>query len=96
MKRANSNTATTRAKKAGEVVYTSRFVVSKDGKALTITAKGLVHLTYRRCSAGPGSEVSEHCRHDGRFAKQTYCFHRNGLIVCRLVSFIHLTDSHRA
>jgi hypothetical protein len=40
VKRVNANTTTTTTKKAGKVVYTSRLVVSKDAKVMTITAKG--------------------------------------------------------
>ena len=40
VKRIDANTTTTTGKKAGKVVYTSRLTVSKDGKVMTITAKG--------------------------------------------------------
>jgi hypothetical protein len=40
VKRVDANTSTATAKKAGKVVYTRRLVVSKDGKVMTITAKG--------------------------------------------------------
>ena len=40
VKRIDSNTSTATGKKAGKVVYTRRLVVSKDGKVMTITAKG--------------------------------------------------------
>lgn len=40
MKRINANTTETTWKKAGKVTMTSRRVVSKDGKTLTITQKG--------------------------------------------------------
>jgi hypothetical protein len=40
VKRVDANTSTGTAKKAGKVVYTRTMVVSKDGKVLTITAKG--------------------------------------------------------
>jgi hypothetical protein len=40
LKRINSNTTKSTFKKAGKVVRTSRLVVSKDGKVMTITAKG--------------------------------------------------------
>ena len=39
-KRIDANTTTSTGKKAGKVVGTSRFVVSKDGKVTTITSKG--------------------------------------------------------
>src|SRR5208282_2336415 len=40
LKRINANTTRSTFKKAGKVVRTSRLVVSKDGKVMTITAKG--------------------------------------------------------
>ena len=40
LKRINPNRTESTFKKAGKVVRTSRLVVSKDGKAMTITAKG--------------------------------------------------------
>jgi len=40
LKRINPNTTKSTFKKAGKVVRTSRLVVSKDGKVMTITAKG--------------------------------------------------------
>jgi hypothetical protein len=40
VKRVDANTNTGTGKKAGKVVYTRRLVVSKDGKVMTITAKG--------------------------------------------------------
>ena len=40
VKRIDSNTSTATGKKAGKVVYTRTLVVSKDGKVMTITAKG--------------------------------------------------------
>jgi deoxyribose-phosphate aldolase len=40
VKRIDANTSTATGKKAGKVVYTRRLVVSKDGKIMTITAKG--------------------------------------------------------
>ena len=40
VKRVDANTFTATGKKAGKVVQTARFVVSKDGKVMTITAKG--------------------------------------------------------
>jgi hypothetical protein len=39
-KRIDANTNTATGKKAGKVVYTSTLAVSKDGKVMTITAKG--------------------------------------------------------
>jgi hypothetical protein len=40
VKRVDANTSTGTGKKAGKVVYTRTMAVSKDGKVLTITAKG--------------------------------------------------------
>lgn len=40
LKRINSNTTEATFKKAGKVVVTGRWVVSKDGKVMTIRAKG--------------------------------------------------------
>ena len=40
VKRVDANVTTGTGKRAGKVVYTRRMVVSKDGKVLTITAKG--------------------------------------------------------
>jgi hypothetical protein len=40
LKRIDANTTTATAKKAGKVVNTARFVVSKDGQVMTITTKG--------------------------------------------------------
>jgi hypothetical protein len=40
VKRVDANTNTATGKNAGEVVYTRRLVVSKDGKVMTITGKG--------------------------------------------------------
>jgi hypothetical protein len=39
-KRINANTTTSTAKKAGKLIRTSKYVVSKDGKVRTITTKG--------------------------------------------------------
>ena len=39
-KRVNANTTTSTAKKAGKLIRTSKYVVSKDGKVRTITTKG--------------------------------------------------------
>ena len=40
VKRVDANTTTSTGKKAGKVIRTNRTVVSKDGKVMTITAKG--------------------------------------------------------
>jgi hypothetical protein len=40
VKRIDANTSTATAKRAGKVVYTRTLAVSKDGKVMTITAKG--------------------------------------------------------
>jgi hypothetical protein len=40
VKRVDANTFTATSKKAGKVVQTARFVISKDGKVMTITSKG--------------------------------------------------------
>ena len=40
MKRADANTTTAVAKKAGKVVQTATTVISKDGRTMTITSQG--------------------------------------------------------
>lgn len=40
VKRVDANTSMATGKKTGKVVYTRKLVVSKDGKVMTITAKG--------------------------------------------------------
>jgi hypothetical protein len=51
LKRINRNTTEATLKKAGKVIRTGRLVVSKDGKMLTITAKGT------NANGQPGSDA---------------------------------------
>jgi len=51
LKRINEHTTSSSLKKGGEVIRTARSVVSKDGKILTLTAKG------KNAEGKPGSNV---------------------------------------